>query len=111
MLSFQNFVTKINQRFLDFSDLSKLVLKMNHVFRLFLLPLAICLSSLSAFTIDQNAKSSALNVGKKYEDNNEFVLDEREARERFPDENDVGKTDDDLFFALEDDTKWKNKKR
>lgn len=84
---------------------------MNHVFRLFLLPLAICLSSLSAFTIDQNAKSSALNVGKKYEDNNEFVLDEREARERFPDENDVGKTDDDLFFALEDDTKWKNKKR
>lgn len=88
---------------------------MNHVF-LFLLPLAICLSSLSAFTIDQNAKmSSALNMGKKYEDNNEFVLDEREARETFPNENsdfnDVGKTDDDLFFALEDDTKWKNKKR
>lgn len=87
---------------------------MNHVF-LSLLPLAICLSSLSAFTIDQNAKSSALNMGKKYEDNNEFVLDEREARETVPNENsdfnDVGKTDDDLFFALEDDTKWKNKKR
>lgn len=86
---------------------------MNHVF-LFLLSLAICLSSLSAFTIDQNAKSSALNMGKKYEDNNEFVLDEREARETFPNENsdfhDGGKTDDDLFFALEDDTKWKNKK-
>ena len=88
---------------------------MNHVFRLFLLLLAICLSSLSAFTTDQNAKSSALNVGKKYEDNNEFVLDERETRETFPnkksDFNDVGKTDDDLFFALEDDTKRKTKKR
>lgn len=88
---------------------------MNHVF-LSLLPLAICLSSLSAFTIDQNhAKNSALNMGEKYEDNNEFVLDEREARETFSNENsdfnDVGKTDDDLFFALEDDTKWKNKKR
>ena len=60
-------------------------------------------------------KEFCFKHGQKYEDNNEFVLDEREARETFPNENsdfnDVGKTDGDLFFALEDDTKWKNKKR
>ena len=79
-----------------------------------LLLLVISLSSLSALTVDQNAKNSVLKTDEKFEDDN-FVLDDREAREIISHEkfhfNNVRKTDEDLFFALEDDNKWKNMKR